>query len=88
MKEFIKVCVIDVSDGNYDTNPREWTDEEFLNTAKADGRVYTLQYFEDAFNFAPHSAVSTEDNIIRFISHDAENSIQKEKQEGEEAEAK
>lgn len=41
------------------------TDEEFMMLAKEDGRVYTLQGFQEAFNL---EEVNSAIDVIRFIS--------------------
>lgn len=42
------------------------TDDEFMELAEEQGRVYTLEGFQKAFNF--DGAVDTDIDIIRFIS--------------------
>lgn len=58
----IRVYVVDVDDNNY--NGDETSDEDFMNMAEADGRVYSFEGFQYAFNFGE---VNTNTDVIRFI---------------------
>ena len=59
----IRVYVVDVDDNNY--NGDETSDEDFMTMAEADGRVYSLDGFQNAFNFGE---VNTNTDVIRFIT--------------------
>ena len=59
----IRVYVVDTNDNNY--NGDETSDEDFMTMAENDGRVYTLDSFQYAFNF---SEVNTDIDVIRFIN--------------------
>ena len=59
----IRVYVVDVDDNNY--NGDETSDEDFMTMAEADGRVYSLDGFQNAFNFGE---VNTNIDFIRFIT--------------------
>lgn len=59
----IRVYVVDVDDNNY--NGDETSDEDFMDMAEADGRVYSLDGFQYAFNFGE---VNTNIDVIRFIT--------------------
>ena len=58
-----RVYVVDMNDNNY--NGDETSDEDFMDMAEADGRAYSLDDFQYAFNF---SEVNTEIDVIRFIN--------------------
>ena len=58
-----RVYVVDTNDNNY--NGDETSDEDFMDMAEADGRVYSLDSFQNAFNF---SEVNTDIDVIRFIN--------------------
>ena len=66
MKKEIKVyviCVDNLKDGE------EWwnfSNEQFMDKAEKEGRVYTLQGFESAFN---GEAISEVSHIIRIIKN-------------------
>lgn len=59
----VRVYVVDVDDNNY--NGDETSDEDFMDMAEADGRVYSLDGFQYAFNFGE---VNTNTDVIRFIT--------------------
>lgn len=58
-----RVYVVDIDDNNY--NGDETSDEDFMDMAEADGRVYSLDGFQYAFNFGE---VNTNIDVIRFIT--------------------
>ena len=58
-----RVYVVDIDDNNY--NGDETSDEDFMDMAEADGRVYSLDGFQNAFNFGE---VNTNIDVIRFIT--------------------
>lgn len=46
-------------------NDLAYTDEQFIEQAEQDGRVYTLQGFQEAFNL---EEINSTIDVIRFIS--------------------
>ena len=58
-----RVYVVNMDDNNY--NGDETSDEDFMDMAEADGRAYSLDGFQYAFNF---SEVDTDIDVIRFIN--------------------
>ena len=59
-----RVYVVDTL-STRDTNWDIISDEEFMNLAEQDGRVYTLQGFQEAFNL---EEINSAIDVIRFIS--------------------
>jgi hypothetical protein len=60
-----KVYLIDTYNYDFDTNPTDWSDEQFMNEAESQGTVYSLKGFEDAFN---NEQISEINMFIRFIT--------------------
>ena len=58
-----RVYVVDMNDNNFDGD--NTTDEEFMTLAEENGRVYTLDGFQEAFNF---EEINSSIDVIRFIS--------------------
>lgn len=58
----IRVYVIDTQQH---LNDLAYTDEEFMKQAEDEGRVYTLQGFQEAFNL---EEINSAIDVIRFIS--------------------
>lgn len=58
-----RVYVVDMNDNDFDGD--NTTDEEFMTLAEENGRVYTLDGFQEAFNF---EEINSSIDVIRFIS--------------------
>lgn len=58
----IRVYVLDTQEH---LNDLAYTDEQFIEQAEQDGRVYTLQGFQEAFNL---EEINSTIDVIRFIS--------------------
>lgn len=58
-----RVYVVEESVSNYDT--KQFNDEAFMSLAEEQGRVYTLEGFQEAFN---REEVNSAIDVIRFIS--------------------
>ena len=58
-----RVYVVDMDDNNFDGD--NTTDEEFMTLAEENGRVYTLDGFQEAFNF---EEINSSIDVIRFIT--------------------
>ena len=58
-----RVYVVDMNDNNFDGD--NTTDEEFMTLAEENGRVYTLDGFQEAFNF---EEINSSIDVIRFIA--------------------
>lgn len=58
-----RVYVVDMNDNNFDGD--NTTDEEFMTLAEENGRVYTLDGFQEAFNF---EEINSSIDVIRFIT--------------------
>ena len=58
-----RVYVVDMNENDFDGD--NTTDEEFITLAENNGRVYTLEGFQQAFNF---EEINSSIDVIRFIS--------------------
>lgn len=58
-----RVYVVDLNNNDFDGD--NTTDEEFMKMAENDGRVYTIDGFQQAFNF---EEINSSIDVIRFIS--------------------
>ena len=58
-----RVYVVDLNDNDFDGD--NTTDEEFMTLAEENGRVYTLDGFQEAFNF---EEINSSIDVIRFIT--------------------
>lgn len=58
-----RVYVVDMNDNDFDGD--NTTDEEFMTLAEENGRVYTLDGFQEAFNF---EEINSSIDVIRFIT--------------------
>ena len=61
----IRVYLIDTDLLLADINYSELTDEEFMEEAEEQGGVYSLQGFQNAFNY---SDINANAEVIRFIT--------------------
>ena len=59
----IRVYVVNLNDNDFDGD--NTTDEEFMTLAEENGRVYTLDGFQEAFNF---EEINSGIDVIRFIA--------------------
>ena len=62
-KTEIRVYVVNVNDNDFDGD--NTTDNEFMTLAENNGRVYTLDGFQEAFNF---EEINSGIDVIRFIN--------------------
>jgi hypothetical protein len=60
-----KVYLVNITYRDFDSNPKYWSDEQFMNEAEEQGSVYTLKGFENAFN---DEQILEIDSYIRFIT--------------------
>jgi len=60
-----KVYIVNTYNFGFDVAPNEWEDEKFIREAEIQGRVYSLQDFQDACNVAD---ISKYYDTIRFIT--------------------
>jgi hypothetical protein len=61
----IRVYVVDTDNYEFDTSPKTWDDEKFMNEAEIQGKVYTLQGFQEAFNL---EEITSAIDVIRIIN--------------------
>jgi hypothetical protein len=61
----IRVYVVDTYNYEFDTSPKTWDDEKFMNEAEIQGKVYTLQGFQEAFNL---EEINSAIDVIRIIN--------------------
>lgn len=61
----MRVYIVNVYDFEFDESPTTWEDSKFISEAEIQGRVYTLPFFQEAFN---GGEINTVREIVRFIT--------------------
>jgi len=60
-----RVYVVDTYNYEFDDTPENWEDEKFISESEIQGRVYTLQGFQEAFNL---EEINSSIDVIRIIN--------------------
>lgn len=59
------VYVVNNYDFEFDDSPRNWDDKKFISEATIQGRVYSLEQFQEAFN---DEEINSSTEFIRVIT--------------------
>mgnify|MGYP003426866353 CR=1 FL=1 len=65
LKSEIRVYVVNTGIWSFDEDPFTWEDDRFIDEAEMQGKIYTLENFQKAFN---KKYIDSETEYVRFIS--------------------
>jgi len=46
-----RIYLVDYSNYEFESDPTEWSDEKFISEAEIQGNVYSLEGFQESWNF-------------------------------------
>ena len=67
----IRIYLVDYCNHEFDSDPSEWDDEKFISEAEIQGNVYSLEGFQESWNFGYGVETESTLRIIKIHTEDA-----------------